>query len=76
MTTQEQAAFDLMREALEHVVAFWDRLNFDGSAINNIHTEAREALAAANAVKPQAQEPAWRTNGGIPRFKPKENPNA
>lgn len=33
-----------LRDALQAVVSFWDRLNFDGSSINELHTAARAAL--------------------------------
>ena len=38
---------DALLEALKRVVGFWDRLNFDGSAINNLHADARAAIAKA-----------------------------
>lgn len=50
MTTQEQAAFDLMREALSLVV-------FAGEQHELLIaiTKCRAALAAAKEVQPQAQ---------------------
>lgn len=50
ITKLEQARADLeaenkrLRDALQAVVSFWDRLNFDGSSINELHTAARTAL--------------------------------
>lgn len=56
------AAPDLL-EALTRVVGFWDRLNFDGSAINDLHADARAAIVKATTPKVQRM-PSDDTEGG------------
>ena len=57
MTDQEQKAFDQMREALERMLALWDRTRESG-ALPLDYVRCKATLTVANAVsEQQGQEP-------------------